>query len=53
MKNLKVLPMGEVKKDLTLKMFEKMDSFLNSILIVLRMNTDIEIWDQNRKRLFE
>ena len=38
-----VLPLGEVK--ITKK--------INSILIVLRMNTDIEIWDQNRRRLFE
>ena len=38
-----VLPLGEVK--ITKK--------VNSILIILRMNTDIEIWDQNRKRLFE
>mgnify|MGYP001392421460 FL=1 len=38
-----VLPLGEVK--ITKK--------VNSILIVLRMNTNIEIWDQNRKRLFE
>ena len=38
-----VLPLGEVK--ITKK--------VNSILIVLRMNTDIEIWDQNRRRLFE
>ena len=38
-----VLPLGEVK--VTKK--------VNSILIILRMNTDIEIWDQNRKRLFE
>ena len=38
-----VLPLGEVK--ITKK--------INSILIILRMNTDIEIWDQNRKRLFE
>jgi len=38
-----VLPLGEV--NITKK--------VNSILIVLRMNTDIEIWDQNRKRLFE
>ena len=37
-----ILPLGEVK--ITKK--------VNSILIVLRMNTDIEIWDQNRKRLF-
>ncbi len=38
-----VLPLGEVK--ITKK--------VNSILIVLRMNTNIEIWDQNRRRLFE
>ena len=38
-----VLPLGEVK--ITKK--------VNSILIILRMNTDIEIWDQNRRRLFE
>ena len=38
-----VLPLGEVK--VTKK--------VNSILIILRMNTDIDIWDQNRKRLFE
>jgi len=38
-----VLPLGEVK--ITKK--------VNSILIVLRMNTDIQIWDQNRRRLFE
>jgi len=38
-----VLPLGEV--NITKK--------VNSILIVLRMNTDIEIWDQNRRRLFE
>ena len=38
-----VLPLGEVK--ITKK--------VKSILIILRMNTDIQIWDQNRKRLFE
>ena len=38
-----VLPLGEVK--VTKK--------VNSILIILRMNTHIDIWDQNRKRLFE
>ncbi len=38
-----ILPLGEVK--ITKK--------INSILIIFRMNTDIEIWDQNRKRLFE
>ena len=38
-----VLPLGEVK--ITKK--------VKSMLIILRMNTDIQIWDQNRKRLFE
>ena len=38
-----ILPLGEVK--ITKK--------VKSILIILRMNTDIQIWDQNRKRLFE
>ena len=38
-----VLPLGNVK--ITRK--------VSSILIVLRMNTEIEIWDQNKKRLFE
>ena len=38
-----VLPLGEVK--ITRK--------VSSILIVLRVNTEIEIWDQNKKRLFE
>ena len=38
-----VLPLGEVK--ITRK--------INSLLIIVRMNTDIEIWDQNKKRLFE
>ena len=38
-----ILPLGEVK--ITRK--------ISSILIIFRMNTDIEIWDQNRKRLFE
>ena len=38
-----VLPLGEVK--VTKK--------VTSILIILRMNTNIDIWDQNRKRLFE
>ena len=38
-----VLPLGEVK--ITKK--------VNSILILIRTNTDIEIWDQNRRRLFE
>ena len=38
-----VLPLGEVK--ITRK--------INSILIIVRMNTEVEIWDQNKKRLFE
>ena len=38
-----VLPLGEVK--VTKK--------VNSILIIFRTNTDVEIWDQNKKRLFE
>ena len=38
-----ILPLGNVK--ITKK--------VSSILIILRMNTDIEIWDQNKKRLFE
>ena len=38
-----VLPLGEVK--VTKK--------INSILIIFRTNTDVEIWDQNKKRLFE
>ena len=38
-----ILPLGEVK--ITRK--------ISSVLIVLRMNTDIGIWDQNKKRLFE
>ncbi len=38
-----VLPLGEVK--ITRK--------VKSILIILRINTEIEIWDQNKKRLFE
>jgi hypothetical protein len=38
-----VLPLGEVK--ITKK--------ISSVLIIFRTNTDIEIWDQNRRRLFE
>jgi len=38
-----VLPLGEVK--ITRK--------INSVLIIFRTNTDVEIWDQNKKRLFE
>ena len=38
-----VLPLGEVR--ITRK--------VKSILIIVRMNTEIEIWDQNKKRLFE
>ncbi len=38
-----ILPLGNVK--ITKK--------VNSILIILRVNTEVEIWDQNKKRLFE
>ena len=38
-----VLPLGEVKISRQVK----------SILIILRMNTEVEIWDQSKKRLFE
>ncbi|MBC8295392.1 MAG: glycosyltransferase family 2 protein, partial [Pelagibacterales bacterium] len=38
-----VLPLGEVK--ITRK--------TSSVLSILRINTEIEIWDQNKKRLFE
>jgi len=38
-----VLPLGEVKT--TRK--------INSLLVIFRTNTSVEIWDQNKKRLFE
>jgi len=38
-----VLPLGEVK----------ITRNISSVLIIFRTNTDIEIWDQNKKRLFE
>ena len=38
-----ILPLGEVK--ITKK--------VSSVLIIFRTNTDIEIWDQNKRRLFE
>jgi len=38
-----VLPLGEVV--ITKK--------VNSVLIIFRTNTDVEIWDQNKRRLFE
>ena len=38
-----ILPLGEVKISRPVK----------SILIIVRMNTEIEIWDQSKKRLFE
>ena len=38
-----ILPLGEVKITRSVK----------SLLIVFRTNTEIEIWDQNKKRLFE
>ena len=38
-----LLPLGQVK--ITKK--------VRSILIIFSMNTDVEIWDQSRKRLFK
>ena len=38
-----VLPLGEVK----------ISKKVNSVLLIFRTNTDVEIWDQNKKRLFE
>ena len=38
-----ILPLGNVK--ITRK--------INSLLIILRMNTEVKIWDQTKKRLFE
>ena len=38
-----ILPLGEVK----------ITKIVNSILIIFRTNTEVEIWDQNKKRLFE
>jgi len=38
-----IIPLGEVK--ITRK--------VNSILIIVRVNTEIEVWDQNKRRLFE
>ena len=38
-----ILPLGEVK--ITRK--------VNKLLIIVRVNTTIEVWDQNKKRLFE
>ena len=38
-----ILPLGEVK----------ISRKISSVLIVIRVNTEIEIWDQNKKRLFE
>ena len=38
-----VLPLGEVQ--ITRK--------INSLLVIFRTNTSVEIWDQNKKRLFE
>ncbi len=38
-----ILPLGEVK--ITRK--------VKSFLIILRVNTNVDIWDQNKKRLFE
>ncbi|MDB0049649.1 hypothetical protein N9F29_03760 [Candidatus Pelagibacter sp.] len=38
-----ILPLGEVK----------INKKVNSVLIIFRTNTDVEIWDQNKRRLFE
>ena len=38
-----ILPLGEVK----------ISRKVESILVLLRTNSNIEIWDQNKKRLFE
>ena len=38
-----ILPLGEVK----------IKKKINSVLIIFRTNTNVEIWDQNKKRLFE
>ena len=38
-----ILPLGEVK--ITKK--------VNSVLIIFRTNTEVEIWNQSKKRLFE
>jgi len=38
-----ILPLGKVEISRNVK----------SILIIVRMNTDVEIWDQSKKRLFE
>ena len=38
-----ILPLGEVR--ITKK--------IKSILIIFRTNTNVEIWDQNKRRLFE
>ena len=38
-----ILPLGQIK--ITRK--------INSLLIIFRTNTSVNIWDQNKKRLFE
>ena len=38
-----VLPLGEVK----------LKRKINDLLIIFRTNSNIEIWDQNKKRIFE
>ncbi len=38
-----VLPLGDVK----------ISRKVNSLLLIVRINTEVEIWDQNKKRLFE
>ena len=42
------------KKSIVLPLCEvKITKRVNSVLVIFRTNTDIEIWDQNKKRLFE
>ena len=38
-----ILPLGEVK----------ISRKISSVLILFRTNSNVEIWDQNKKRLFE
>ena len=38
-----ILPLGEVK----------LKRKINDLLVIFRTNSDIEIWDQNKKRIFE
>ena len=38
-----VLPLGEIN----------ITKNISSIIIIVRVNTEVEVWDQNKKRLFE